>query len=968
MTRFHRSKVLAVSMLLTVALLCTGRAYAYRTPAEALSTMDLAAENDYLQLHVNTETTEVAVKDKRTGEVWFTNPFDRSEKETVKRGDAKQEMNSQVSINYYTPDDLMKSRDSFTGSNQMGQAKIVPITDGIRVEFTIGVLWDDNVYVPQMISQERLDAFLERMSPKDRELMLDNYSLVSLVDDGIAEIEVAGLDVDKVFGSRRLVVYDKDFVEQENSIKDQRQQLLEPGLTPDEKDRIEKSLARETSRLERTKRDIIWNVIYKIRDYAPGIELLEQIRWEHLAHLQDNPTYVLQKPALFELRDMIAAMKRAGYTPDDAQKDSLENHLSPSYPNIEVFFVPIEYTLDGESFVVRIPVNEVQYPRDVVDEEGKHGPRGGKVTFPLTTLTVLRYFGAAGVDEEGYILVPDGSGALIHLNNWKLYSEPYGGRVYGIDWTEPETIQTSFREQIHLPVFGMKCGDKAFLAIIEEGDALASVQADVAGRTSSYNTVYPEFDIIDVGRTGHSVDADSFGLFLADITQKHSASRNVYQPRSYEGDIQIRYSFLYGEDADYVGMARFYQDYLVERYGLQRVSAGESIPFYLDLVGAISRNRPVLGVPREVVDPLTTFDQARDIVDALMGRGVSGIDLRYLGWLKGGVKHTYPSRVEPEKSLGGADAFRSLRDYLDDRGVDLFPEVDFLTVSDHGVLGNNGFLAFRDAAKRPDGYEARVYEYNLATSAQDAERSAYVVSPRSLESLVKSFVEDYATYGIPRISLRNMGVQVNSDFSEKPEKLVDRQQAKAVLSEQLQMLSSTAGLKMIIEGGNAFALPYADSVVDVPLGSSQYYITDEDVPFLQIVLHGYVNYAGEAINLSQDPPQSILKSIEVGAYPHYKWAYQASSVVKNTKFDDLYSLFYGDWLDSAVGFWAKANEALEAVQDKTIIGHERIAPDVYMTTYENGVSIVLNYSQTPIEVMGESVGAFSFRVLEEGVR
>ena len=61
---------------------------------------------------------------------------------------------------------------------------------------------------------------------------------------------------------------------------------------------------------------------------------------------------------------------------------------------------------------------------------------------------------------------------------------------------------------------------------------------------------------------------------------------------------------------------------------------------------------------------------------------------------------------------------------------------------------------------------------------------------------------------------------------------------------------------MLITGGNAYALPYADQIVNVPMESSHFNIVDETVPFYQMVIHGSIDYAGSPINLhdEQDMP------------------------------------------------------------------------------------------------------------------
>ena len=66
-----------------------------------------------------------------------------------------------------------------------------------------------------------------------------------------------------------------------------------------------------------------------------------------------------------------------------------------------VFNVNVVYRLEGDSLIVEVPLNEVEY----------------KDNYPIYYLNVLPYFGAGGLEDEGYMLVPEGGGALINFNN-----------------------------------------------------------------------------------------------------------------------------------------------------------------------------------------------------------------------------------------------------------------------------------------------------------------------------------------------------------------------------------------------------------------------------------------------------------------------------------------------------------------------------------------------------------------------
>ena len=117
--------------------------------------------------------------------------------------------------------------------------------------------------------------------------------------------------------------------------------------------------------------------------------------------------------------------------------------------------------------MVRIPIDEVVYPKDQptsyqVNWDGSLGEEvvvydhsKELVTYPLTSISLLRFFGALDEKADGYILVPDGCGALIYLNNGKTSQSLYSEAVYGRDGALPLEERRPYDRQVnHLPSLG----------------------------------------------------------------------------------------------------------------------------------------------------------------------------------------------------------------------------------------------------------------------------------------------------------------------------------------------------------------------------------------------------------------------------------------------------------------------------------------------------------------------------------
>lgn len=816
-------------------------------PASALSSMKKVAENDFLALYISEETTEAAVKDKKTGFVWYTNPEDRSA-DPKAASINKDRLSSQISITYFTPTAQKKVMNNYTDSIVYGQFEITSIENGARVFYRIGK--EEKIYIlPKIISRERMEEkILQNTDEKTVKSFLRNYRLISLAS---AKTE------------------------------QKRKEILEEFPTAENGD--------------------LYVLNDKTRDYMK--ENLQQV------------------------------CVSAGYTLDDMNEDYVDNNVPVEEPNLEIFKIPLEYILDGENLVIRVATDEIEYNKD---------------SYPIYEMGLLEFFGAAGESEEGYILVPDGSGSLIYLNNRKFNSQAYAINVYGADQSIPLYERRSMIEQAYLPVFGMKRGDNAFFSIIESGDALARVWADISGRQNTYNTVFSEFilvqnDMLDIG----------------DYSGNNTIM--VYQPRVFKGDIKVRYKFLKGSDANYPGMAAYYRGYLEKTHGLTREKPKKSVPFYLEVIGAIDKVRPILGIPIKVIQPLTTYEQAMEIIKALQDGGISNIVLKYTGWANGGVDHTLPSRVKLISKLGGKRGFTKLQAFLNGGAIEYFPSLGI--IYDYKNKLFDGFIAGFHASRHITKIIAAIYKFDLATNIPASRFGTfYVISPKKIPAIVSGMIKGLEKLSVTGISLIDAAVDVNSDYRER--KLIDRQEALNIITAQLAKIKDS-GLSVMVDGGNAYSLPYADHILNIPEESNKFHLTDESVPFFQMVARGYIEYAGEPINMSADYRKAFLKAIETGSGIHFSFIYEENSIVKESFYDYYFSNEYRVWLDEAKEFYGEADKALGDVRGQTIKDHGKIADGVFKTTFEKGKEIVVNYNNAPVDIDGVKVEALDFKVVKE---
>lgn len=871
---------------------------------------ELIAENDHLKLYLNSDLVEFAVYVKQHNQLWYSNPPLRATEETLVSGSSKRRLNAQLAITYEAANSRSQL-DSYNDSVAHGQYEITPISNGVRITYRLGKQWEDRAYLPTIISRAALDELLAMLPASDKSLIDGMYVQFQLEKDYIApdEIAVHGVDMDKILNGYGIHV--------DESLR-----------APD-------------------RRRLFQEYLNGIRS-GRGYTSLGSITHEDIQGIIDTPTMLLKWDIKqWDLDDAIEILKESGYSPTKNVEHHQAYNFLPPFANIETFKVAVEYVLDGEDFVARVLGDSIEYPEKV-----KNPKTGEIVSYPLTSISLLNYFGAASMGADGYILVPDGSGGLIEFYDKGSAVQPYNKYVYGRDLASapiPE-YSPSLETSLHFPVFGLKNGDDAFLAIIEEGDAMARLEAVVAGMRDSYSRAWVTFSYLPYEK----VQLSDSGW--------DSLTMNMYQSRPYQGDMSVRYSFLKGDEASYVGMAKHLRNYLVSRHEFAQDIGGKGLPLLLDVVGGIDRIAPVLGIPSVVVEPVTTYSQAQSLIEDLQNSGVPNLMVRYQGWLKGGINHVLPKKVKLERLVGNKKELEIFVQFLTDKEIPLYPDVSFSEVRNDGLL--NGFIKSRDASYFLNRRVAYKNTHNICTYQPIDDQRKWLVSPARMPSLMGSFTRSYKNYDIPGLSVGHLGYELYSDFRTKQQRLVDRQQALEIITGELATMKAD-GLMLMADRANKYLLPYLQHISDVPLYTSGLQIVDQSIPFYQMVLSGLVTYSAPAANLvDQDGVRYLLKLLETGSAPSFTVAHAVSAKVKHTQFNDLYSINYDDLKRDILALYAEASAVLDSLWCQEIIDHKVLTDEVFLTQYADGTTIIVNYGKSSYRLDDVTVPPEGYRVLQ----
>lgn len=630
-----------------------------------------------------------------------------------------------------------------------------------------------------------------------------------------------------------------------------------------------------------------------------------------------------------QLERALNALDSIGYSTEDLARDAQEHNIEQVKEEARVFFATIEYMLDEKSLVARVPVDKIIFPDD----------------YPVNVVSVLPFLGAGGLESKGSLFVPDGSGALIHFNNGKQKYAAYQQSVYGEDMTTVRTENINTEQKVRLPVFGMINGDDAWLGIVEDGAAVAAINADISGRLNSYNVVYPSFSVVNKG-----------DITLIANEQKRTLPK--FQESPMKSDFVVRYVFVDKKKATYTDLAHTYQNYLLQKKMLAEQSTHEQTlkpTFYLDLVGNIQKEKYFLGIPYQSQQALTSFEQAETIVDKLAEHNVAPISLRYTGWFNGGVNHRIPEKIKVDTILGGKLEMNKLIENVSEKDVTVYPDVALAIAH-----SDDNFTPRKDASRSLRETPALFYPVDLALEGRDrSKQPSYVISPKNIEGLAETTIKYFNKQQIQHISLRDLGDVINSDYLKHEQ--LDRTESESITVSTLQQLHD-AQLNLLVDGGNANTFSYAKQIVNAPMSSSGFKITDESIPFYQMVISGYIDYTGTPFNLSTyfDKNEYILKLLEYGSGIHFKWIYANNDSVKDTDHNNLYALNYELWLDDAKSIFTEVSKFYEELTSKKIIDHQKLQSGVYKTTYEHGQYVIVNYNHSRVTVDGRKIEALGY--------
>lgn len=596
------------------------------------------------------------------------------------------------------------------------------------------------------------------------------------------------------------------------------------------------------------------------------------------------------------------------------------------------FTIPLQYRMDDRRMQVSVPVEGIVEDRPEA---------------PLLALSILPFFGAADMEDQGYMLLPDGSGSIIRFNNGKTNEGQltvqtlYGDRSVTYDKRQAEVLP------VLLPCFGIHQeaseqtgGAASVLGYATVGSYAGTITTNIAGRESGYNYMYYTFQ-----HRQNQMETMLDRTYMA-TTRLLVDSQPVGFDR-YE----MTYCFPGPEESGLKGLAQSCRDLLFSDEESDHTVAAPDL--FIDTYMGVRVTRNFLGIPYEDLDPLTTFAQAGDMAKALQAGGVEQIQMRLLGLDSDGAAQ-YPigkldNGFRPDRALGGTKGYSALQEI---QGLAVYADLELTTFSKNGNGISRAFSAANDLTKE----NVRYRDFTIGSGIEVPNGATnYLLRISKLPEVMQSLIADLNQAQVQNVCAASLGYAPYADYSKGQE--VRPAQSMQILAEAAGALQERGGL--MLQAPSANLMPYADQLIDIPTTSAGHNLADGSVPFLQMVLSGRVAYTGESVNMSGNRDEVLLRSIETGSALRFSLMEASYEQVGSTPLSGLYACTFDEQKEDVLTLFGRHKEALAEVYGLQIVDYDvsLIGSSLRAVTYENGKTVVVNYGDQAAQWKGHSVPA-----------
>ena len=574
------------------------------------------------------------------------------------------------------------------------------------------------------------------------------------------------------------------------------------------------------------------------------------------------------------------------------------NLFAQKYVNVK------KTTTDGKEIITSIELKErkngayrLKIPKEQIGKNVKF--------FDVLTDDAL-----ANKGEDGYWVLADGRMGLFNKDNGYLYERRHP-----------------------MPLYGVKKGDSAFVAIVKKLKYEFAMIVDV--KDGQYS-IFPRFLIQEMG--------------------------SVYE------DLVIDFHYFKGKDANYSSMGKAYRHYQLKRGEVkplrERIKTQPTLAYTIDSI--FFRVKFVLKNYNEKLEHITpenkyplivvnTFDDYIKLIKELKNIGVNEVESCFVGWNIEGFEGQLPDLFPSDPALGGDKKMKEAIDITKSLGYQVvFHVCNVLWFS------NAKRFSFDDIAKTSNGNP--LYNGVLAGG-----RSYKACFKQINEKIIDDDIKGMLAFGAKGTHHIDVTTAITPYACSDPRHPCTRKQTAYYMNEIGKKCREAFG-GFGSEGSCdhcANSLDFALYVwADPEWLGRKHDLTHRLVPIWQIAYHGII--------LSNPHYATIDYTYEND--PHRCWPPYNAIMDKNTRrlkmaeFNGRPIFYFTNYKKFGLKPIKEAYDEykpMRHLQYEFIDFHDEIAENVFITEFSNGEIIVTNYSNTDFTFKNKIVKAKNYKLYND---
>ena len=624
--------------------------------------------------------------------------------------------------------------------------------------------------------------------------------------------------------------------------------------------------------------------------------------------------------------------KLIGYTGSIKQGNidckTIENGVCVTYYfEDERISIPVEYTLRDSGLLVSVNPNEI--------EEGNN---------KLLSIELIPFLcSIKNTADEGYLFVPSGSGSLIYPKVSSQDGTSFSSPVFGRDLTMQQYDKITNTEDIKMPVYGVKNGDTAILAIMESGAETAELVGNIGSQTLNYSNIGAKFVLRGYDQR-------------TTVVYKGKSLQSIYADSLIDTTVSVGVYPLTGEKSDYNGMVKEYQKYLTKTDALQEKKY-DTAKLHLKLYGGTYVKKSFLGVPYDSLYCLTSLKDADVISSEIINITGADVSVELKGFGESGLNiGKLAGNYAISSKLGSIKELKGLQGSLEKDGANLYFDFDMIGIGKSG----NSWSYFSDVAKGPTGLKSYQYGYDRTIRDQDSDIAKYgLISRSQLLKSAEKLVKKTKKFELSGIGFDSLSYSKYSDYRN-----IKYYASNNMAADVVEAIKAFDDKKILVNNANVYAACLADEITDAPVTSAEYDVFDVDIPFYQMVFCGYIPITSSPINATTDPADALLTVLEGGSGLSYSIIANYDTSLVSSSYRELHQSLYSDIKDEIAKTYKSVDDFYRAIGNSKIQNYSILNENTRKTVFENGTVIITNHAEQAISTEYGEVPAKGFVVKE----